>query len=71
MPSSSPTSSGPTICPIPWAAVSNPMKRDSDAAALPLHLIMPEGRFSAARVRAFVNFAVPRLKSDFARMGQQ
>lgn len=44
--------------------------RDSDAAALPVHLIMPEGRLSVPKVRAFVDFAVPRLKLEFTRMGQ-
>jgi DNA-binding transcriptional LysR family regulator len=45
--------------------------RDSATAALPVHLIMPEGRLSVAKVRAFVDFAVPRLKEDFDRMGRQ
>jgi len=45
--------------------------RDSDVAALPVHLIMPEGRLSVAKVRAFVDFAVPRLKEDLDRMGRQ
>lgn len=45
--------------------------RDSDAAALPVHLIMPEGRLSVAKVRAFVDFAVPRLKERLARMARQ
>lgn len=44
--------------------------RDNDAAALPVHLIMPEGRLSVPKVRAFVDFAVPRLKLEFTRMGQ-
>ncbi|MFG1421613.1 LysR family transcriptional regulator [Roseixanthobacter liquoris] len=33
---------------------------------LPVHLITPEGRLSAPKVRAFVDFAVPRLKTAFA-----
>jgi DNA-binding transcriptional LysR family regulator len=44
--------------------------RDSDAAAAPVHLLLPEGRLAVPKVRAFVDFAVPRLKRDFARMGQ-
>ncbi len=44
--------------------------RDGDAAALPVHLIMPEGRLPVPKVRAFVDFAVPRLKQEFARMAQ-
>jgi DNA-binding transcriptional LysR family regulator len=45
--------------------------RDDEATALPVHLIMPEGRLSVAKVRAFVDFAVPRLKEDFARIARQ
>ena len=36
---------------------------------LPVHLIAPEGRLAIAKVRAFVDFAVARLKAEFARMG--
>ncbi len=43
--------------------------RDPDEAALPVHLITPEGHLSAPKVRAFVDFAVPRLRSDLTRMG--
>lgn len=35
---------------------------------LPVHLLMPEGRLSAPKVRAFVDFAVPRLKAAFAHL---
>ena len=45
--------------------------RDDERAALPVHLITPEGRLSVPKVRRFVDFAVPRLKADFARMGLQ
>ena len=37
---------------------------------LPVHLIVPEGRLAVARVRAFVDFARPRLKAEFAAMSQ-
>ena len=39
----------------------------------PVHLISPQGRLSVPKVRAFVDFAVPRLRSLFARLceGQQ
>ncbi|WNG50686.1 LysR family transcriptional regulator [Archangium minus] len=43
---------------------------DAEPPPLPVHLITPEGRLSIARVRAFVDFAVPRLKAEFARMGR-
>jgi DNA-binding transcriptional LysR family regulator len=32
----------------------------------PVHLVMPEGRLSVPKVRAFVDFAVPPLKARFA-----
>jgi DNA-binding transcriptional LysR family regulator len=34
----------------------------------PVHLITPEGRLSVPKVRAFVDFAAPRLKAAFARV---
>jgi DNA-binding transcriptional LysR family regulator len=33
---------------------------------LPVHVITPEGRLSVPKVRAFVEFALPRLKAAFA-----
>ena len=41
---------------------------DDEHAPLPVHLISPHGRLSVPKVRAFVDFAVPRLKSGFARL---
>jgi DNA-binding transcriptional LysR family regulator len=35
--------------------------------ALPVHVILPNGRLSLRKVRAFVDFAVPRLRNYFAR----
>jgi DNA-binding transcriptional LysR family regulator len=40
---------------------------DDEHAALPVHLVSPQGRLSVPKVRAFVDFAVPRLRSGFAR----
>ena len=36
--------------------------------AVPLHLISPQGRLAVPKVRAFVDFAVPRLKAHFSRL---
>ena len=36
--------------------------------ALPVHLVSPQGRLSVPKVRAFVDFAVPRLRPAFARL---
>jgi DNA-binding transcriptional LysR family regulator len=35
---------------------------------MPIHLIMPDGRLSVPKVRAFVDFVVPRLRSQLARL---
>lgn len=35
---------------------------------LPVHVISPHGRLSVPKVRAFMDFAVPRLKSQLARL---
>jgi DNA-binding transcriptional LysR family regulator len=41
---------------------------NDEHAPLPVHLVSPQGRLSVPKVRAFVDFAVPRLKADFARL---
>ncbi|HKD68642.1 MAG TPA: LysR family transcriptional regulator [Candidatus Binataceae bacterium] len=38
---------------------------------LPVHVIYPEARLSAAKTRVFVDFVVPRLKKELARIGTQ
>jgi DNA-binding transcriptional LysR family regulator len=35
---------------------------------LPVHIITPHGRLAVPRVRAFVDFAVPRLRAQFAQV---
>jgi DNA-binding transcriptional LysR family regulator len=42
--------------------------RDAEPQALPVHLITPRGRTSAPKVRAFLDFAAPRLRAAFARL---
>jgi DNA-binding transcriptional LysR family regulator len=42
--------------------------RDAEPAALPVHLVTPHGRMSVPKVRAFVDFAAPRLRAEFARL---
>jgi hypothetical protein len=37
-------------------------------APLPVHIVTPEGRLSVPKVRAFVDFAVARLRAQFARL---
>jgi DNA-binding transcriptional LysR family regulator len=42
--------------------------RDAEAPPLPVHLITPQGRTSTPKVRAFLDFATPRLRAEFARL---
>ncbi len=42
---------------------------DDEYPPLPVHLISPQGRLSTRKVRAFVDFALLRLRSSFARLG--
>jgi DNA-binding transcriptional LysR family regulator len=35
---------------------------------MPIHLVMPDGRLSVPKIRAFVDFAVPRLRAQFGRL---
>jgi DNA-binding transcriptional LysR family regulator len=45
--------------------------RDAEPPALPVHLLTPHGRTSVPKVRAFMDFAVPRLRAEFARLSGQ
>jgi DNA-binding transcriptional LysR family regulator len=42
--------------------------RDAEHAPLPIHLLTPQGRLSVPKVRAFVDFATPRLRRHFKQM---
>ena len=42
--------------------------RDAESPAMPVNLLMPQGRVSVPKVRAFVDLAVPRLRAEFARL---
>jgi DNA-binding transcriptional LysR family regulator len=37
---------------------------------MPVHVISPHGRLSVPKVRAFTDFAVPRLRTQFARLAK-
>ena len=45
--------------------------RDAEPPALPVHLVTPYGRMSVPKVRAFIDFAAPRLRAEFARLSAQ
>jgi DNA-binding transcriptional LysR family regulator len=44
--------------------------RAFEPAPLPVHLLYPEGRQAAAKVRAFVDFAARRLRGE-AALGEE
>ena len=39
--------------------------------ARPVNLLLPQGRSSVPKVRAFLDFAVPRLRAEFARLSAE
>lgn len=41
---------------------------DAEFPALPIHLLTPQGRASVPKVRAFLDFAAPRLREVFSRL---
>jgi DNA-binding transcriptional LysR family regulator len=41
---------------------------DDEEPPIPVHVLAPTGRLSVPKARAFVDFAVPRLRSYFARL---
>ena len=45
--------------------------RDAEPPAMPVNLLMPQGRVSVPKVRAFVDFAVPRLRAEFVRLSTE
>jgi hypothetical protein len=44
---------------------------EAEHSALPVHLVAPHGRLSVPKVRAFVDFAAPRLRSEFGRLAAE
>jgi DNA-binding transcriptional LysR family regulator len=44
---------------------------DAEHPPLPVHLLTPQGRISVPKVRAFVDFATPRLRAAFSRMAME
>jgi DNA-binding transcriptional LysR family regulator len=43
---------------------------EAEPAGLPVHLVVPESLLAIAKVRAFVDFAAPRLRSEFVAMSR-
>ena len=44
---------------------------DAEHPSLPANLLTPQGRMSVPKVRAFVDFATPRLRAAFTRMAAE
>jgi len=44
---------------------------DAEHPPLPVHLLTPQGRLVVPKVRAFIEFATPRLRSAFARLAAE
>ena len=45
--------------------------RDAEPPAILVNLLMPQGRVSVPKVRAFVDLAVLRLRAEFARLSTE
>ncbi|MDQ0324004.1 DNA-binding transcriptional LysR family regulator [Pararhizobium capsulatum DSM 1112] len=43
----------------------------AEPPALPVHILTPHGRASVPKVRAFIDFAVPRLRSELGRIAAE
>jgi DNA-binding transcriptional LysR family regulator len=44
---------------------------NAEPPGLPVHLLTPHGRMSVPKVRAFIDFAAPRLRAEFGRMASE
>ncbi|MHA6205260.1 LysR family transcriptional regulator [Dyella soli] len=44
---------------------------NAEPAPIPVHLVSPYGRLAVPKVRAFVDFALPRLRAQFARLAKE
>ncbi|HEX2554302.1 MAG TPA: LysR family transcriptional regulator [Microvirga sp.] len=42
--------------------------REAEPQPMPVNLLLPQGRMALPKVRAFLDFAVPRLRAAFARL---
>lgn len=43
----------------------------AEPPALPVHILTPQGRAAVPKVRAFIDFAVPRLRSELGRIATE
>ena len=54
------------VAPLVQAGHLQLVLREAEPPAVPTHLLTPEGRHAMPKVRAFLDFAAPRLRSQFA-----
>jgi DNA-binding transcriptional LysR family regulator len=54
------------VAPLVQAGRLQVVLADAEPPAVPAHLLTPEGRHANPKVRAFLDFAAPRLRSQFA-----
>ncbi|HLZ78307.1 MAG TPA: LysR family transcriptional regulator [Sphingomonas sp.] len=45
--------------------------RNAESPPMPVHLLTPHGRTTVPKVRAFLDFAAPRLRAEFARLSAE
>jgi DNA-binding transcriptional LysR family regulator len=45
--------------------------RDAEPLPMPVHLVTPQGRTLVPKVRAFMDFAAPRLRKEFTRLSAE
>lgn len=43
----------------------------AEPPALPVHILTPRGRSTVPKVRTFIDFAVPRLRSELKRIAAE
>ncbi len=56
------------VAPLVQAGRLQPVLSEAELPAVPAHLLTPDGRHSTPKVRAFLDFATPRLRSHFASL---
>jgi DNA-binding transcriptional LysR family regulator len=54
------------VAPLVQAGLLQVVLRQAEPPAVPAHLLTPEGRHATPKVRTFLDFAAPRLRTAFA-----
>ena len=56
------------VAPLVQAGALRVLLPEAEPRPIPVHLVSPQGRLAVPKVRAFVDFAMPRLEAAFARL---